>query len=143
MIHAEPDRIIFFDIEAAYDTTWRFAIIRKLFKYSVRGPLGIFLSNFLSERFFRVGVGNQLSSRFQQEEGVPQGSVLSVALFAVMINDIGDSLSPAIGLALFVDDFSIWLSASNTRAVERQLQLAVSRLVRWSAANGDGGLART
>ena len=51
MLHAEPNRIIFFDIEAAYDTTWRFGIIRKLFKYSVRGPLGIFLSNFLSERF--------------------------------------------------------------------------------------------
>ena len=52
-----------------------------------------------------------------------------------MINDIGDSLSPAIGRALFVDDFSIWLSVSSTRAVECQLQLAVSRLERWSASN--------
>ena len=31
-----------------------------------------------------------------------------------------DSFSPAIGRALFVDDYFIWLSASSTRAVERQ-----------------------
>ena len=53
-----------------------------------------------------------------------------------MINDIGEYLSPAIGRALFVDDLSIWLSASSTRSVERQLQVAVTQLERWSAANG-------
>ena len=126
----------FFYIEAAYDTTWRLGILLKLHKCGIRGSLGYFINNFLSDRFFRVRVGNQLSERFPQVNGVPQGGVLSVALFAVMINDIADHLSPAIGRALFVDDFSIWSSASTSRAVERQLQLAVTRLERWSSENG-------
>ena len=127
---------LFFDIEAAYDTTWRLGILLKLYKYGIRGSMGAFLSTFLSDRFFRVRVGNQLSERFPQVNGVPQGGVLSVALFAVMINDIGDHLSPAISRALFVDDFSIWSSGASTRVVERQLQMAVTRLERWSAVNG-------
>ena len=127
---------IFFDIEAAYDTTWRLGILLKLFRYGIRGRMGSFLKSFLSDRFFKVRVGNQLSERFPQVNGVPQGGVLSVALFAVMINDIGDLISPTIGRALFVDDLAIWTGASSTRAMERQFQVAVTQLERWSAVNG-------
>ena len=127
---------IFFDIEAAYDTVARPVILRKLFKYGIRGCMGFFIQNFLSNRSFRVRVGNHLSSSFMQENGVPQGGVLSVALFAIMINDIGDDLPAAIGRSLFVDDLAIWYSASSARLMSRQLQLAVTRLEKWSNENG-------
>ena len=127
---------IFFDIQAAYDTVPRNGILRKLFDYGIRGRMGLFLRSFLSNRHFRVRVGNHLSGSFPQENGVPQGGVLSVALFAIMINDIGDKLPVTIGRSLFVDDFAVWFSASSIRLVSRQLQLAVSRLERWSSENG-------
>ena len=126
---------IFFDIEAAYDTVPCQGILRRLFNYGIRGRMGVFIQNFLADRHFRVRVGIHLSRSFPQENGVPQG-VLSVALFAVMINDIGDQLPPVIGRSLFVDDLAVWYSASSTRAVSRQLQLAVARLERWSTENG-------
>ena len=91
---------IFFDIEAAYDTAMRPVVLRKLFGYGIRGSMGFFLQNFLSNRSFRVRIGNHLSSTFAQENGIPQGGVLSVALFAIMINDIGDELPAAIGSVL-------------------------------------------
>ena len=62
--------------------------------------------------------------------------MLSVALFAVAINDIGDELPTAVGRSLFVDDLAVWCSASGVRHVSRQLQLAVARLERWTAENG-------
>ena len=127
---------VFFDIEAAYDTVLRHSVIRKLFNYGIRGRMGFYIQNFLSHRQFRVRVGNCLSSAFSQENGIPQGGVLSVALFAVMINDIGDDLPTAVGRSLFVDDLAVWYSASSARLVSRQLQLAESRLERWSAENG-------
>ena len=127
---------VFFDIEAAYDTVLRHGILRKLFKYGIRGCMGFFIRNFLSRRTFRVRVGNHLSSSHRQDNGIPQGGVLSVALFAIMINDIGDQLPAAIGRSLFVDDLAIWHSASSTRHMTRQLQLAVTRLERWSKENG-------
>ena len=94
-----------------------------------------FIQNFLSNRSFRVWIGNHLSSTFARENGVPQGGVLSVALFAIMINNIGDELPAAIGRSLFVDDLAVWYSASSPRHMSRQLQLAVSRLERWSREN--------
>ena len=59
-----------------------------------------------------------------------------MALFAVLINDIGDELPTSLGRSLFVDDLAIWYSASSPRLVSRQLQLAVTCLERWSAKNG-------
>ena len=126
----------FFDIEAAYDTVLRPVILRKLFKYGIRGCMGFFIQNFLSRRSFRVRVGNQFSRTFVQENGVPQGVVLSVALFAVVINDIGDELPAAVGRSLFVDDLAIWYAATSPRLMSRQLQLAVTHLERWSKDNG-------
>ena len=127
---------VFFDLEGAYDTTWRHGIILKAFNCGIRGALGWFLCNFLRERFFRVRVGNQLSDRFLQENGVPQGGVLSVALFALAINDIGSVLPHSIGRSLFADDIAIWCCSLSTPALERQLQLAVTRLERWATLHG-------
>ena len=127
---------VFFDIEAAYDTVLRQSILRKVFRYGIRGRMGLFIKNFLSGRRFRVRVGNHLSGSFIQENGVPQGGVLSVALFALAINDIGDQLPAAVGRSLFVDDLAIWYPAFSTRHMTRQLQLAVTRLERWTRENG-------
>ena len=127
---------VFFDIQAAYDSVPRNGILKKLFNYGIRGRMGLFIQGFLSDRHFRVRVGNHFSGTFSQENGIPQGGVLSVALFAVMINDIGDELPVAIGRSLFVDDLAVWYSASSARLVSRQLQLSVSRLERWGLKNG-------
>ncbi|GBL95352.1 putative RNA-directed DNA polymerase from transposon X-element [Araneus ventricosus] len=77
---------IFFDIEKAYDRTWRYGILLTLFNFGFRGNLPIFLKNFLSRRTFRVRTGNFHSNHFIQTEGVPQGSVLSVTLFIIHLS---------------------------------------------------------
>ena len=127
---------IFFDLEAAYDTTWRHGILMKAHRHGIRGHMGLFLQNFMRERVFRVRVGNQLSDQFYQQNGVPQGGVLSVALFTLMINDVVDVLPRSVGRSLFVDDLAIWYTSPSTRSLERQLQMAVGRLERWALTNG-------
>ena len=83
---------VFFDIEAAYDTAWRHGILLKIFKLGIRGSMATYLRNFLSGRSFRVRVGKDISDRYYPAYGIPQGGVLSVTLFGIMINDIGDSV---------------------------------------------------
>jgi hypothetical protein len=51
-----------------------------------------FISNFLENRNFRVLNNGQLSSSFCQENGVPQGSVMSVSCFLVAINGLKKKL---------------------------------------------------
>ena len=74
---------VFFDIEKAYDTTWRYGILQTLYNNGIRGLMGQFIANFLSDRQFKVKIGSITSDSQEQYEGVPQGSVLSCTLFSV------------------------------------------------------------
>ena len=59
-----------------------------------------FIDNFLSDRNFKVRVGTTLSNLQGQEEGVPQGSILSVTLFSIKINNIVKVLNPGVNCML-------------------------------------------
>ncbi|GBN12421.1 putative RNA-directed DNA polymerase from transposon X-element [Araneus ventricosus] len=118
---------IFFDIEKAYDRTWRYRILLTLFNFGFRGNLPIFLRNFLSHRTFRIRMGNFYSNPFIQSEGVPQGSVLSVTLFIVHLSQILH-LPSSVHRNLYVDDLQISCQGSNMNLIERQLQNAVNKL---------------
>ncbi|GBN26250.1 hypothetical protein AVEN_88681-1 [Araneus ventricosus] len=73
---------------------------------------------------------------FTREEGVPQGSVLRVTLFALKINDILKQLPPSVKGFLYVDDLYISCTGDNIHFIERQLQLAVNKIRQWSSFNG-------
>ena len=74
---------VFFDLEKAYDTTWKYGIMRDLSDFCLEGRLPYFIDNFLSNKNFKFRVGTNLSDLQGQEEGVPQGSILSVILLAL------------------------------------------------------------
>ena len=89
---------VFFDLKKAYDTTWKYSIMRDLYDLGLRGRLPMFIKNFLFKRTFRVCMGSTFSN--SQEEGVPEGSILSVTLFSIKINNIVKCLTPSIDCAL-------------------------------------------
>ena len=62
--------------------------MKDLHSIGLRGRLPNFISNFLSDRSFNVRIGSTLSDTFEQEQGVPQGSILSPTLFNIKINNI-------------------------------------------------------
>ena len=115
----ESTLAVFFDMEKAYDKTWRFGIIRELHGFGLRGRLLVYISNFLSRRSFRTKIGSVYSSWHIQEEGVPQGSVLSCTLFSVAINGILSVLPADVHGSLYVDDFMIYCSGHRFPGLER------------------------
>ena len=127
---------VFFDLEKAYDTTWKYGIMKDLHDFGLKGRLPTFISDFLSDRNFRVRVGSTLSDLQQQEEGVPQGSILSVTLFGVKINNIVKNLNPGVDCSLYVDDFLICYRSKNMNTIERQLQQCLNKLHTWTTENG-------
>src|SRR5215469_12982527 len=127
---------VFFDLEKAYDSTWRGGVLRKLFNLGFRGFLPLFIQNLLSNRTFQVRVGSTLSRHYELQEGVPQGSVLSVLCFALAFNDVLMEVPEGISCFLYVDDFAIYVSGARLAGVERQLQMAIDRIVKWADFHG-------
>ena len=127
---------IFFDLEKAYDTMWKHGMLADLWDLGLRGQLPRFIKSFLSERFFRVRVGSTLSELHKQEMGVPQGSILSPALFSIKINNIVKAVLKGTDCSLFVDDFALCVSGKMLNRVERAMQLCVNSVPKWVSENG-------
>ena len=90
----------------------------------LRRRLPLFIQNFLSERKFRVRVGTSLSDFYDQEMGVPQGSILSVTLFIVKINSFTSCIRNGVDKSLFVDYFGVAYRSKHMQAIERSRKAA-------------------
>ncbi|GFX00971.1 putative RNA-directed DNA polymerase from transposon X-element [Trichonephila clavipes] len=126
---------LFFDIDKAYDRTWRYGILRNMHDFGLRRNLPIFVFNFLAVRYFYVRIGHSSSHKFMQGQGVPQGSVLSVTLFNIHMSNILHKLPPSVRGMLYIDDLQVSYQRSDMRLIERQLQTTVNRLVKWCDQN--------
>ena len=84
----------------------------------LRGNLPIFIGNFLYDRTFQIHLGTILSDKiFHQEEGVPQGAILSTTWFNVKINNIVKQVDPGVECSLYVDDFVIMYRSPTIDAI--------------------------
>ena len=96
----------------------------------------MFIQGFLQNRQFQVRLGSHMSNVFKQEMAVPQGSILSVTLYALKINSIVKSLSPGVECSLYVDDFLICYRSKFVHIIERHLQRSLNKLQHWVDSNG-------
>ena len=135
-IKGEQAIAIFFDLEKAYDSTWKYGIKKDLYDIGLRGRLPIFISNFMESRTFKVRLGSVFSKSFEQEEGVPQGSVLAVTMFIIKINNLSNQVKSEFLCSLFVDDFSLCFKGSVLSFIVRQLQMVIDKVQLWALQNG-------
>jgi len=127
---------VFFDLEKAYDLTWRYGILRDLYGMNVRGYLPKFIAGFLRDRVFQVKTNSAISDTRRQETGVPQGSTLSVTLFAIKINSLARIIPRDVFSSLFVDDVQISFAHHNIDELEGKLQMTINAMVTWANENG-------
>ena len=127
---------VFFDLAKAYDTTWRFGILRDMKKLGIGGNMGSYIKEFLSLRKFKVLVGSDLSDEMIQVAGVPQGSILSVTLFAIKINALPQAIPSSVHSSLFVDDIQIAYSDYSMQKVQNVLQPVINNIYKWANSNG-------
>ena len=85
---------------------------------------------------FRFFYPCTLSDLQGQEEGVPQGSILSVTLFSIKINDIVKALNPGVDCSLYVDDFLICYRSKHIHTIERHFQQCFNKIQKWALENG-------
>ena len=94
------------------------------------------IENYLSDRVFKVRLFSTLSELFEQDNSVPQGSILSVILFIIKINKLTQIIKACLDKSLFVDDLSVSCVGRTMWSVQRQLQLCLDRIQQWANENG-------
>ena len=109
--------------------------MKDLHDIGLRGRLPNFISIFLSDRSFNVRIGSTLSDTFEQEQGVPQGSILSPTLFNIKINNVVKCVNDT-DSSLYVDDFGIFYKSKNMENIEFRLQRCLNKVETWATENG-------
>lgn len=101
------------DLEKAYDMVWRERIIQIALQNGINGHMLTFIANFLQERRVQVKVNGFLSKQVTLQNGVPQGSVLSVTLFLMAINEVTQQIPLPIKISMYADDITLLCKGSN------------------------------
>ena len=89
--------------------TWRQGIVQDLHGAGLKGYLPKYIQKFLKNRVFQVTIGSHQSDVKPQINGVPQGNILAVTLFALKINGVAKIIPNRAGFisSLYVDDLQI------------------------------------
>ncbi|RVE41206.1 hypothetical protein evm_014144, partial [Chilo suppressalis] len=128
---------VFLDVEKAFDRVWHPGLILKLSKSAVHPGLTMLIASYLESRSFRVTVEGVESPIHPVEAGVPQGSVLSPALYTIYTDDlpsINEDLQQwesRVNLALFADDCAFFTSAAWPKAAAMRMQKQLAKLPQW------------
>jgi hypothetical protein len=96
-------------------------------------PPVIFYFQLLQDRRFQ---GNVRSVSNVQENGVRQGSVSSVTLFAIAINNVVSGIGTHVSTFLYVDDVAISYASKSMDIIGRRIQLTINRLSYWALQKG-------
>lgn len=95
-----------------------------------------YINNFMTNRKFKVKTNGCVSDEMKQENGVPQGEVLSPTLFLLAINKITTSIPKHTKVSLFADDLAIYYKEKNLETIQNQLQTTICNLEQWTLSTG-------
>ena len=125
---------VFIDAMKAFDTVNHEILLKKNHKIGIRGNLGSWLKNYLTNRKQCTQANGTVSELTNLTYGVPQGSVCGPLLFLIYINDLSKSLKYS-KVSLYADDTVIYTSHNNKDEALRLIQKDLNLLQRWCCMN--------
>ena len=124
---------VYLDFAKAFDKVNHDILLRKIIKHGIKGKVGMWIKDFLSNRKYRVMANGMMSDEQDVISGVPQGTVLASILFIIMISDIDENLKSSM-VRLFADDTR--MSAKiQTKEDEELLQQDLEAVYAWADEN--------
>ena len=121
--------VFYLDFQKAFDTVPHDKLMIKLENLGLSKRLLAIIQHFLSNRKFRVLIGDSFSDPRPVLSGVPQGSVLGPILFILYINDMPNQIQNL--LLLFADDAKLCANASKVNVNQTDLDNLAKWQNRW------------
>ena len=116
---------VLIDLSAAYDTVWQAGLMMKLSKAIKCRTTIRLIASLISQRNFRVFLGNQVSRKRILKNGLPQGSVLAPSFCNVYISDLPPTESLKFGNA---DDWTLAKQSKTFSHIESTLSRDIGHL---------------
>lgn len=132
--HNKSVYAVFLDFKRAFETIDRDILIKKLFKYGIRGIENKWFGDYLSNRKQKTRINDITSDEKYNQYGVPQGSVLGPLLFILYINDI-DKILKYCKIYLFADDALIMIAENDPDEAIRKLNVDLASIFSWLCSN--------
>ena len=125
---------VFIDFSKAFDTVNHELLLKKLYRYGIRGVAHNWLTDYMNNRKQYVHYDGISSSTGNISCGVPQGSILGPLLFILYINDIS-KVSDNLCSILFADDSSFFIQGKDVTLMTSILNIELRKLVLWIQSN--------
>lgn len=122
---------IFFDIQKAFDSVKSERIIECLKEMGIHENLLEYSKDFFKERKFQVKFENEISESRSQENGVPQGSGLSVQFFKIVMDKMKEFIDSE-DILIYVDDFVYLKVLKNGEDKTVEIQNDVKKINNWA-----------
>jgi ribonuclease HI len=129
---SERTVVALLDYSKAYDTVWRWNLIKSLMDKAVPTRFVRWIAGFLRNRQACLRLDGEVGAKRRLTQGVPQGSVLSPLLFLFYINGVRDVVNPEVGLSLYADDLKTSKSHNDRVQAALQVEEAVNGIAKWS-----------
>ena len=130
--------ILSIDFEKAFDRIGSHVVIDQLVKWKIGPKILKFIKSFLTCRTFRVRINNSHSKILRMENGIPQGSPLSVILFTIAFNEISRIINQnnKINHCIYADDLYILCKQKDNRQTKNHFETILKNLQSWSLKSG-------
>ena len=124
--------LMLLDLSAAFDTVVHSLLIEDLQEIGIGGDALLLLRDYLSNRRYKVQVGNETSDEETLKRGVPQGSVLGPLLFCIYTRELEIILRRfGVKFMMYADDTQIYLSFSGIENTKRIIEEIVKTIKDW------------
>ncbi|XP_055585229.1 uncharacterized protein LOC129738071 [Uranotaenia lowii] len=98
--------------------------------------MGKYIQSFLEDRTFVVSVNGKESESKLQENGVPQGAVISVTLFLIAMNSVLSRIPINVKPLIYADDILLMAWGKDQKTARANIQQAVDIIDCWSKEVG-------
>ena len=121
------------DLQKAFDTIDHDIILKKLSAIGFSNHTIGWFKSYLSNRLFRVNLGNCYSNPSNITCGVPQGSILGPLLFLVYVNDMPQAVKS--NQFLYADDSCLIFQGKDVIEIEKLLNGDFTNICEWFVDN--------
>ena len=129
--------MMFLDFSAAFDTVSHDILLWKLeHKFHISGNVLKWFNSYLTNRKFKVKIGDKFSKCTKIDYGVPQGSVLGPVLFSLYTQELHEiTEAHGISIHMFADDIQLYLQCDRNDLKIDQMKDCLADIVKWASRN--------